>query len=168
MKKIGLFYGASTKKTASVAKKVLDAFEKDKIELVPLEKAWKKEFESYDQLIVGASTWFDGELPDYWDEMIPELSTMNMKGKKVAIFGLGNQVEYPDNFVDGIGILAEVFESAGAELVGYTSKEGYTFNHSRAVRGEQFAGLVLDLENEPDKTDQRIQDWVKMLQKEFV
>lgn len=168
MKKIGLFYGASTKKTASVAKKVLDAFEKDKIELVPLEKAWKKEFESYDQLIVGASTWFDGELPDYWDEMIPELSTMNMKGKKVAIFGLGNQVEYPDNFVDGIGILAEVFESAGAELVGYTSKEGYTFNHSRAVRGEKFAGLVLDLENEPDKTDQRIQDWVKMLQKDFV
>jgi len=167
MNKIGLFYGTSTQKTASVAKKVEEAFGEDKIEMVPVEMAWQKEFELYDNLIVGVSTWFDGELPDYWDEIIPELSSMKLKGKKVAIFGLGNQVDYPDNFVDGIGILADVFESAGAELVGFTSKEGYTFNLSRAVRGEQFAGLVLDLENEPDKTDQRIQDWVKLLQKDF-
>jgi len=167
MKKIGLFYGTSTRKTASVAKKIAEAFGEDKIDLVPIEKAWQKEFEQYDNLIVGSSTWFDGELPDYWDEMLPQLETMKMKGKKVAIFGLGNQVEYPDNFVDGIGILADVFESAGAQLVGFIPNEGYKFNRSRALRGNQFAGLVLDLENEPDKTDQRVQDWVKMLQKEF-
>jgi len=167
MKKNGLFYGTTTQKTASVAKKIVEAFGEDKIEAVPIEKAWQKEFELYDNLIVGTSTWFDGELPDYWDELIPELSTMKMKDKKVAIFGLGNQVDYPDNFVDGIGILAEVFESAGAQLVGFTPIEGYMFNQSRAVRGEQFAGLVLDLENEPEKTDQRILDWVKMLQKDF-
>lgn len=167
MKKIGLFYGTSTRKTASVAKNIAEAFGEDKIDLVPIEKAWQKEFEQYDNLIVGSSTWFDGELPDYWDEMLPQLETMKMKGKKVAIFGLGNQVEYPDNFVDGIGILADVFESAGAQLVGFIPNEGYKFNRSRALRGNQFAGLVLDLENEADKTDQRIQDWVKMLQKEF-
>jgi len=167
MKKIGLFYGTSTQKTAVVAKKVQEAFGEDQIEMVPVEKAWQNEFKAYDSLIVGVSTWFDGELPDYWDEMVPELSTLPMKGKKVAIFGLGNQVDYPDNFVDGIGILADVFESAGAELVGLTPVEGYIFDHSRAVRGDKFTGLVLDLDNEPDKTDQRIQDWVKMLKKDF-
>jgi len=167
MKKIGLFYGTSTQKTAGVAKKVQEAFGEDQIDMVPVEKAWQNEFKAYDNLIVGVSTWFDGELPDYWDEMIPELSTLPMDGKKVAIFGLGNQVDYPDNFVDSIGILAEVFESAGAELVGFTSKQGYIFSNSRAVRGEQFAGLVIDQDNEPDKTDQRIQGWVKMLKKDF-
>lgn len=48
-------------------------------------------------MIVGASTWFDGELPTYWDELVPELESLDLKGKKVAIFGLGDQKNYPDN-----------------------------------------------------------------------
>ena len=28
-----------------------------------IEKAWQNDFQAYDKLIVGASTWFDGELP---------------------------------------------------------------------------------------------------------
>ena len=65
-------------------------------------------------MIVGASTWFDGELPTYWDELVPELESLDLKGKKVAIFGLGDQKNYPDNFVDGMGILADAFQKAGA------------------------------------------------------
>ena len=52
---------------------------------------------------------------------------MKLKGKKVAIFGLGDQIRYPENFADGIGLLAEVFEGDEATLVGFTSSEGYTF-----------------------------------------
>jgi len=167
MKKIGIFCGKSSVKTTEVTKKILDAFGDIKADIVSIEDAWQKEFESYDYLIVGTSTWFDGELPDYWDEMIPEINTLNLKDKKVAIFGLGDQVDYPDNFVDGIGILAEAFESAGAILVGPTSTEGYNFNRSRAVIRGQFAGLVLDIENQQEKTDQRIKDWVTTLKNEF-
>ena len=71
---------------------------------------------------------------------------MELKGKKVAIFGLGDQIRYPENFADGIGLLAEVFEGDGATLVGFTSSEGYTFERSRALRGNQWCGLVIDLE----------------------
>lgn len=53
---------------------------------------------------------------------------MKLKGKKVAIFGLGDQIRYPENFADGIGLLAEVFEEDEATLVGFTSSEGYTSN----------------------------------------
>ena len=95
------------------------------IKVVPIEQAWQNDFAAYDCFIVGASTWFDGELPTYWDELLPELRTMDLKGKKVAIFGLGDQVRYPENFADGIGLLAEVFEEDGAALVGFTSSEGY-------------------------------------------
>ena len=83
------------------------------------------------------------------------------------IFGLGDQVDYPDNFVDGIGILADAFKSSGAKLVGFTSTEGYDFNQSKAVIGDQFEGLAIDLENQSDQIVKRIQDWVEMLKKEF-
>ena len=69
---------------------------KNKIEVVPIEQAWQNDFAAYDCFIVGASTWFDGELPTYWDELLPELRTMKLKGKKVAIFGLGDQIRYPE------------------------------------------------------------------------
>ncbi|WP_165044459.1 flavodoxin [Dysgonomonas sp. ZJ709] len=167
MKKIGLFYGTSTTKTKAIAERVQKAFEPVKIDIIPVEDAWEKDFEKYDHLIVGTSTWFDGELPTYWDEVIPELTSLKLNGKKVAIFGLGDQVRYPDNFVDGVGILAETFESIGAKLVGFTSPEGYNFAHSRALKDGKFQGLVIDMENQSDKTDKRINDWVKQLNKEF-
>lgn len=167
MKKTGLFYGASTKKTALIGKEIQEAFGPDKAEVIAVEEATKEEFERYDNLIVGASTWFDGELPTYWDELLPDLEGMKFKGKKVAIFGLGDQEGYPENFVDGIGLLAEFFESLGAEIVGFTPTEGYTFEGSKAIRDGKFLGLAIDQENQADKTPERIAEWVKQLKKAF-
>lgn len=167
MKKIGLFYGTSTVKTAEIAKKVQAAFGDAAISVVAIEEAWRKDFEGYDNIILGTSTWFDGELPTYWDEILPDLDDLKLKGKKVAIFGLGNQIDYPENFVDGIGLLAETFEAGGATIVGLTSTEGYTFEKSRALRGDKFLGLAIDIDTQADKTDKRISDWVAQLKKEF-
>ena len=167
MKKIGLFYGTSTVKTAKIAVKIKKEFGDAQIDIVPIEEAWQKDFESYDNLVLGVSTWFDGELPSYWDEITPELESLNLKGKKIAIFGLGDQVKYPDNFVDGIGMLAETIEATGAKLVGLTSTEGYNFAHSRALRDDKLLGLAIDIENQSGKTDKRIADWVEQLKKEF-
>ncbi|MEA4810251.1 Flavodoxin B [bioreactor metagenome] len=167
MKKIGMFYGTNTVKTALVAKEIKEAFGDAEIDVVSVESAAGKEFEQYDNLIVGAATWFDGELPSYWDELVPELDSLVLKGKKVAVFGLGDQVNYPENFVDGIGILADFMVSSGATLVGKTSIEGYLFEQSRALRDGQFLGLAIDIENQSSQTHQRIKDWVEQLRKEF-
>lgn len=166
MKKIGLFYKTDSIKTALVAEKIKQEF-KNNVDVVCVESAWNKEFEAYDNIVVGASTWFDGELPTYWDELIPELKTLNLKNKRVAIFGLGDQVNYPDNFVDGIGILAEAFETAGATIVGCTLPGDYKFNRSLALKENRLLGLAIDIENQPDKTDKRIKAWAGQLKKEF-
>ena len=86
MKKIGIFYAAKADKTSWVAEKIQKKFGAS-AESVAIENAWQNDFEAYDNFIVGASTWFDGELPTYWDELLPELRTLQLKGKKVAIFG---------------------------------------------------------------------------------
>ena len=145
MKKIGLFYATKADKTTWVAEKIQKEFGKDRIEVVPIEQAWQNDFAAYDCFIVGASTWFDGELPTYWDELLPELRTLDLKGKKVAIFGLGDQIRYPENFADGIGLLAEVFEGDGATLV----------------------GLVVDLDNQSEQAEKRIREWCEQVKNEF-
>ncbi len=167
MKKIGLFYVANAVKTSQVAKKIREALGAENIDIIPVEKAWGDDFKSYDNLIVGVSTWFDGELPTSWDELIPELETLDLKGKKIALFGLGDQLNYPDNFVDGLGILGDAFEKAGASLVGFTPAEDYTFNHSKALRNDKWCGLVVDVENQPKLTDKRVKDWCEKLKTEF-
>ena len=167
MKKTGLFYSYSTVKTAQVAKKILKEFSGHEIEAVNLNDAWEDDFKKYDNFILGTSTWFDGELPDQWDELIPLVNTLTFKGKKVAIYGLGNQMDYPDNFVDGIGLLAAIFEKTGAEIVGYTSTEGYEFTASKAVRDNQFCGLAIDFENQHKMTNDRVKAWVEKIKEEF-
>ena len=166
MKKIGLIYATKADKTSWVAEKIKKELG-DSVESISVEDAWENDFEAYDKFIVGVSTWYDGELPTYWDELVPALRTVDLKGKKVAIFGLGDQVKYPDNFVDGIGLLADVFESDGATLVGYTSSEGYTFTQSRALRGDKWCGLVVDLENQSEQAEKKIKDWCKQVKAEF-
>lgn len=44
MKKIGLFYGTATAKTAVVAQKIKEAFGEDIVDIIPVERSDEKEF----------------------------------------------------------------------------------------------------------------------------
>ncbi|KPK85471.1 MAG: flavodoxin [Bacteroides sp. SM23_62_1] len=168
MKKIGLFYSFNTKKTSKIAEQLQSSFEEAEIEPVNVEEATAEQFLSYDNIICGVPTWFDGELPNYWDEFLPELEDIDLGNKYIAIYGLGDQKGYPENFLDGVGILAEILEQQGARLVGFTSTEGYTFESSRAVRGDKFLGLAIDFENQGSMNKERISKWIEQLKSEFM
>ena len=127
----------------------------------------EKELLSYDNMILGVPTWFDGELPNYWDEFVPAIEDLDLKGKSFAVFGNGNQKGYPENFVDGIGIMANLLESRGAHLVGMTSAKEFEFDSSQAQRGDMFTGLALDFENQASQINQRIKKWAEQLKQEF-
>ena len=166
--KIGLIYSFNTIKTSKNAEKVKKAFGKGfDVELVDVEEIDEDSFLSHKNMVLGVPTWFDGELPSYWDEFMPAIEQLKLKGKKVALFGLGDQVGYPENFVDGIGLLAIALEERGAKVIGLTSHEGYTYERSVALRDGQFLGLALDIENQAALTDDRIKAWVEQLKKEF-
>jgi flavodoxin I len=98
---------------------------------------------------------------------MPDLEDLDLKGKKFAVFGLGDQLKYGENFVDGIGIMAETLEHCNGTIVGFTSTEGYTFESSYAQRDNQFAGLAIDMENQSGKNKERISNWVNQLKNEF-
>ncbi len=168
MNKTGIVYSFNSTKTAKAAEKIKEAFGPDfNIVQVNAEELTEELFLSFTNLILGVPTWFDGELPNYWDEFVPALEDLNLEGKTIAIYGLGNQIEYPENFGDAIGIMGELVQERGAKLVGFTSAEGYSYESSRALIDGKFMGLLLDQETQPRLSKERIEKWVTDLKSQF-
>lgn len=167
MEEIGIFYSFNTKNTASIAEIIQNSFKTERIKAINVETITEEEFSSFDNLILGVPTWFDGELPTYWDKFVPAIEKLNLKNKKIAIFGLGDQINYPENFVDGMGVMSNLLTQQGAQIIGTTSIESYEYENSKAEKDGKFVGLVIDIENQPELTKERIEKWIKQLEKEF-
>ena len=105
-----------------------------------------------------------GEPQDDWIPILESLDSVSFDGIRIALFGHGDQVDYADNFQDGIGLLYDKMVQRGATGgLGFTSTDGYTFNASKGVRDGQFCGLALDDDNQPDLTEARIENWCDTL-----
>lgn len=167
MNRSALIYSFNTVKTSKIAEKIKEAFNDDALEMVNAEDLTAEEFLKYENYILGVPTWFDGELPNYWDEFLPELEDLDLKGKSFAVYGLGDQKKYAENFVDGIGIMVEILRRNNANIVGLTSIEGYEFESSKAQEGDHFLGLAIDYENQGLMNKERVSAWVDQLRIEF-
>ncbi|HAM98821.1 MAG TPA: flavodoxin [Marinilabiliales bacterium] len=166
MKRTAILYSFNSQKTARAAKMVQEEFGGN-LEEVNVEEITLNKFHDYENFILGVPTWFDGELPNYWDEFIPELEEADLKGKTFALYGAGDQKGYPENFVDAMGILAELLEKRGGKIIGFVPNEGYEFESSKALRGNYFCGLPLDFENQARMVKPSINRWVEQLKREF-
>lgn len=160
MAKIGLFYDTDTGNTRKVAKMIRKYFDEDEVELKSITKLEPADFEKYNAFILGTPTLGEGELPENWDAFLPSLDAMDFSGKTIALFGLGDQIEYAHEFVDGLGILYEKFESLGASFVGFWPLKGYEYDYSGAELDDKFAGLVLDQDNQSHMTEKRLEKWM--------
>jgi flavodoxin I len=169
--RIGLYYGSSTGVTEDAAFKIRDAWVAAGLEpLEPINIGYIKDaaqFLAFDYLLLGISTWNIGELQDDWAILFPQLEALDFTGKKVALFGIGDQYNYPDNFLDAVGILGETLQKQGAELYGFWSTEHYEFAASKALMGERFMGLGIDNVHQSKLTTPRINQWVAQVIQEF-
>ena len=95
-----------------------------------------------------------------------DLTSLDLKGKKVAIFGLGDQSGYGDNFCDAMDELKSCFSAQGAEVVGSWSTDGYDHMESKSVEGDKFVGLACDEDNQPDLSEERVNAWIDQIKSE--
>ena len=167
-KSIALIYGSDMGATEEVATTIYEKMNIDELSVIDVYNIEPSRFLDYDILILGVPTWYIGELQSAWDEFFPKFQKIKFEGIKVGFFGLGDQYGYPDNFVDGIGILAEVVIKNGGEIFGYWNNKGYDFNSSRGLApNNTFYGLVIDEDNQYDQTEPRIEKWIKQIKKEL-
>lgn len=169
MDKIGLIYGSDTGMTEEITHSIVDQWNLSAIEVTEVSNASTSDFEQFDFLILGLSTWYDGDLQSDWESYFDEFKTIDFTGKTVAIFGLGDQYGYGEYFIDGVGMLAEVVIDNGGTVVGKWSTEGYDFTESKAeIEGEDlFYGLAIDEDNQPELTSERLKTWLENIQKEY-
>jgi len=171
MKKIALIYWPKKGSTETAAHKIYSGFEKDVIDIFTITEINTAEFAMYDAFIIGGSTTgadnWESAHKSRWNAFFDKLEKAELKGKPFALFGLGNQVLYPDNFVDGMAFLKEIFEKRGAVLKGLWPTKGYDFQDSESVENGMFYGLALDFDHQDELTDDRIKKWVAQISKEF-
>lgn len=166
--KTGLFYGTETGNTEEVANSIEKLWKINELEVVKADEMTVDDYAQFDIIIIGLPTWYDGELQSDFDEFFDDFETIDFTGKIVALFGLGDQVGYPEYFVDSLGILGEVILKNGGKIIGMWPREGYDFDESKALYNDElFYGLPLDFENQSEMTQSRIEDWLKQLEKEL-
>lgn len=161
--KVGIYYGSTTGNTECVANMIAAEFKDQEVTVQSIAEADADSLADYDLLFLGSSTWGCGELQDDWDSFLGKLDSVDLNGKKVALFGLGDQVGWADTFVDAMGIINEKVAERGAEVVGKYPIEGYDFVASKAIADGYFVGLAVDESNQSDLTGTRVKEWVATL-----
>ncbi len=170
MTRIGVFFGSSNGATEYVAYEIvqrLNAITPDFAEALNIAHARPEDLLEWEYLILGIPTWDIGQLQVDWDFFLPGLDALDLTGKKVALFGLGDQYGYPDTYLDAVGILAERVVERGAQLVGRWPAAGYQVEASLALEDGYFKGLALDEDNEATLTAGRIATWIAQVVEEF-
>ncbi len=165
---VGIFYGSNGGATEGVAHMIKDKLgvEADLIDVANVEM---DDFDKYTEIILGTSTWGEGDLQDDWDDIFDDFSNIDFSGKTVAFFGNGDQEGYPDNFLDGMGTLYKQAVENGASVVGNNwSKDGYEFDESTAIVDDFFVGLAIDEDNQDDLTISRVIQWTNDIKQYFV
>ena len=168
---VGIYYATTTGKTEDIAERLHELLNASNLPRDLTDLSDLSEFNNLDAIICGIPTWNTGAEYERsgtaWDAMLEEIGGLNLSGKHVAIFGLGDSSTYTENFCDAMEELHSFFKKAGAKMVGYVSKDNYTFDESKSVLGESFCGLPLDEDSESDLTDDRLADWVELLKNEI-
>merc|ERR1711907_745714 len=168
--KAALLYSTTTGNTETAAGYIADATGLEAVDIGDVDMETIKEC---DILIVGAPTWHTGADSERsgtaWDEFLyGDLTAIDCSGKKVAIFGMGDQSGYADNYCDAMDELATCFEKQGATIVGAWSSEGYEHEDSKSIRGDKFVGCAFDEDNQPELSEERAKNWVAQIKGEGI
>jgi flavodoxin I len=169
MKKIGLFWGSSTSNTEEAAKFMKEYLENEdhEVDFHDISEVDVEELLNYDNIIIGCPTWHIGELQEDWDAVFLKYEKLDFTGKTAAFFGCGDQIGYPDNFLDAIGLLGKPFMANGGKLIGKCARDDYEFSDSVALDGDMLLGLGLDYDNDEDECEGQMIMWLEDIMEDF-
>lgn len=166
MKRTTVIYGSTTGTTKEIAGRIAKMMDIKDSDILNVKDIAPSIIGDYDNLIVGSSTWGNGELQADWYDFVDGLKALDLPGKKVAVYGCGDET-MSDTFCNAVGKLYHAFKETGAEMVGAFDVVGYDFKHTEANVDGTVVGLLLDEVNHPEVTNLRLRAWTNMLKDEF-
>ena len=171
MKKTALIYWPKKGNVENTAAKIAAYFSKDEIDVFTISNVDVSKLAEYDLLIFGGSTigadnWQDTHTTK-WYSFFESLKGVRLQDKAIAIYGLGDQVLYPENFVDGMAVIRDELVKSGARMIGRWPAEGYEYTDSKSLEGDYFIGLALDDDQQHELSNERIDKWVRGIKAEL-
>ncbi|MEJ2593660.1 MAG: flavodoxin domain-containing protein [bacterium] len=168
MKKVVLLFWGTGGNVERAAKKVYKMFDPSLIDIYDVASFDTSTIRNYDLIIlggatVGAETWKDVTDDNEWNRFFRAVEHMDLSDKYCAFFGLGDQVLYPDHFVDALGIFKEEMAQTHVKIIGEWPIEGYRFTDSDGYDGKMFYGLALDEDRQEELTESRARKWTDQL-----
>ena len=92
---VGIIFGSSMGNTEDAAKAISACLGLEN-EVVNVADISPSDLNKFSSLIIGSSTWNDGELQDDWADF--DFDGLEVAGKVVAIFGMGDSSSYSDAY----------------------------------------------------------------------
>ena len=85
MKKTGVFYGSSTGTCEELANQIAEKLGVSSTDVHSVDKMTADKIKEYEVLVLGTSTWGDGELQDDWYDGVKVLKSADLSMKFVAL-----------------------------------------------------------------------------------
>lgn len=172
---IAIYFGTDTGRTRRIAKLIAQKLGDAALAPANIGRTTVDDFLAHERLILGTPTYGEGTLPglstgmtqESWEEFLPRLQGCDMRGKTVALFGLGDQDKYAGEFVDAMLLIHDAVTDCGARVVGAWPAQGYSFRASQALVGDHFVGLALDQVNQAALSEARVEAWLAQVRREF-
>lgn len=167
--RIGVYYATTSGNTEVITEQIIEFLGKETVTANDIEETGFAGYDEYDILLFGAPTWDYGHLQSDWDACWSEFKSLDLTGKYVGLYGLGDQYGYPEWYLDAMGMIHDIAVENGAVILGHWVNTGYNFEKSKALTKDEshFVGLALDEESQPLETPKRIQQWCLSILEEY-
>lgn len=159
----GIFYGSTTGCTENVANAIAQQLGVEAKDIYNVGTTDANKALDYDTLLLGSSTWGCGDLQDDWYDFLDTLSSLDLTGKRVGIFGCGDSDSYSDTFCGAIAQIYDALQNTGCNFIGAFEPTDYNVTDSDVCRDGKFVGLAIDEGDDDGKNQARIEAWCNLV-----
>ena len=159
----GIFYGSTTGCTENVANAIAQQLGVGAKDIYNVGTTDANKVLDYDTLLLGSSTWGCGDLQDDWYDFLDTLSSLDLTGKRVGIFGCGDSDSYSDTFCGAIAQIYDGLQNTGCTFIGAFEPADYNVTDSDVCRDGKFVGLAIDEGDDEGKNQARIEAWCNLV-----
>ncbi len=119
MKNITIVYGSTTGSTQTAANLIKETLT-DKgavVQIHDVSKASVKDVTGADLILLGASTWGEGDIQDDFLGFYEAMNTSEFAGKNLAVFGCGDSAMFPHVFCEAVTLIENKGVECGSKVV---------------------------------------------------
>ncbi len=116
MERAIIVYGSNTGNTESLAEALAEELQsRFDVTVQRVTDVAPEDVLDYDLIVLGSSTWNDGELQEDFQDFYEEMDRLDLSGKKVAVFGPGDSSW--DEYCRAVDLLEEKSRELKADLI---------------------------------------------------